>query len=422
MNLQYKITLGRPTSEIACPLNALTPKTPFTAVTATTATNTTESSSVTTDLCPGNTYTFTVVACNDANLERCSAPESASVTIDPVAPVCGVPTTSSTSGNGYYAGMSTKNAVGINANDALVAEDPMFSDESLSAMGFKTAMVFWPAIQYSGGAAIDENGGTWRAVLRRYIAGNNGMSLLKYQELSYSGGLDAANARILQDLQPSKCYSYNVTLCNAAGLCCTPDTAAAGDQSESWFQPSNSPKVDYKEFLACSAFKTGSGTILKSIFAGAAQSGSFAAAAGEAATGAASAGSSTSGSILAVAIGVPAGVAALAAVAVAATLLVLRSRSPAPVAAANPVNLVIPDAPMRPKAAPRAPSFVVSSLSELASATRGFQSASRTGLLAPNQAAEAELTPVRDLSPGRGRGELRVDDLAATRTPSPISF
>eukprot|EP00741_Cyanophora_paradoxa_P012829 tig00020629_g12388.t2 len=243
-------------------------------------------------LCPGQEYMFSVVACNAVGCSNDSAPVHTQGALPVAAPVCDV--AKDKVGGRSLAGTSLK---------SLTGEDALGT--------YSTAIVFWPPLLYSGGAAT--TGMTFN--MRRYPKTNTNTYALA--QIFSADVSDSTGFEVFSDLQPSHCYTVNVTVCTSGGCCTTP-------YSTSWFQPAKGEALKSGN-QQCSLIKIKSAS-LQGAFAAASGSASTPAAAGAAAS---ASGSPASGSILAVAVGVPAAVAALAVVAVGVALVVMRARQSA---------------------------------------------------------------------------------------------
>eukprot|EP00741_Cyanophora_paradoxa_P017122 tig00020960_g16534.t1 len=318
--------------------------------------------SVTTDLCPGTTYTFTVKACNSAG---CSDADTTVVVAPNVAPVCGVPVPPVDRAhvpNGYtgglYGGQSVKNVAmlsqlfpdqnGDAANDSPLLE---WNDMDLSLYGFKDAIIYWPKVAYSGGAG--QAATKFNVSLFRYIRGANGYAPDKYQTF-YVGGSVAdqdVNFAYASNVQPSHCYAMSIKLCNDVG-CCSPSTNPPLNTQGTvgvytWYQPSqnyaNKKSTEPTDRETCVSIKPfgslGSDSIVakslttKSIgidfgssATGAAEAAGSSAASSAARSASTASTSGTSNTLLAVAIAVPVGIAGLAIGAVLAAMLVTRNQ------------------------------------------------------------------------------------------------
>eukprot|EP00741_Cyanophora_paradoxa_P024697 tig00000282_g23841.t1 len=336
-------------------------------------------------LCPGLTYEFKVQACNTAG---CSNNATVSITVPVVAPVCGIPLPApepfqnphNAYTTGLYGGSTVQDIRALQALEAkLNATDPtlQLDEVYLNSLGFKTAVVYWPSMSYSGGD--DPSLYTYNLTLQRYIKGINGYDNTKYQvfEASYiqiyllvsfhGASAEAASAAqsgpfpmpgfnyaptLANNVQPSHCYTMFVELCNSAG-CCTPNhfndlgDLMEGTVSAPWFQPSNTygrkNSAEPQDRLYCTNLKpwrgpygkSGSGSLrltnmwIDAGAAGADASAGVAAGAsssGVAGVAAPAASAGTSNTLLAVAIAVPVGIAGLAVGAIAAAMVITRKQ------------------------------------------------------------------------------------------------
>eukprot|EP00741_Cyanophora_paradoxa_P024880 tig00000317_g24021.t1 len=157
------------------------------------------SMSLSTKLCPGFSYTFKVKACNgenEATADRCSefsasGASEASAVVPIVPPVCGIPppypaVAPQGFSTGPYGGSTVQDLDALQALETqlnnVLTTDPTIDLDYLNNLGFKTAVVFWPSVSYSGGQAPYE----YNLTLNRYIKGINGYDNTKYQTFEAS--------------------------------------------------------------------------------------------------------------------------------------------------------------------------------------------------------------------------------------------
>eukprot|EP00741_Cyanophora_paradoxa_P002049 tig00000545_g1985.t1 len=161
--------------------------------------------SVAARLCPGLSYTFKVKACNgesEATAGRCSefsasGSSEAIAAVPIVPPVCGIPppypaVAPQGFSTGPYGGSTVQDYDALQRLETelnnVLTTDPTIDLDYLNNLGFKTAVVFWPSVSYSGGQAPYE----YNLTLNRYIKGINGYDKNKYQtfEASHPPGLN----------------------------------------------------------------------------------------------------------------------------------------------------------------------------------------------------------------------------------------
>eukprot|EP00741_Cyanophora_paradoxa_P020059 tig00021222_g19360.t1 len=340
----YTVTLTPVGTEAGCP-GTTHDKSPFEAVDGVLTTNTLNTGlSVSTYLCPGNSYTLAVKACNAEYCSDAAAFPGAggidmtTVTAPAVAPVCGVPLPATVPSyiSGPYGGQSVKSVDQLKALfPDIEGESPLleWSDIDQTLYGFKDAVVYWPKMAYQG---------EYNITLFRYIRGANGYAPDKYQTFYVAGTLvdDAVNFAYATNIQPTHCYGISVKICNAVG-CCTPSSnpptsTADTTAPNAWFQPSqnfankNSREPTDRTFcVAIKPLRTTLSTTIKSIGIDFGSSGAGVADASSAAAARSASTASTSGTsntLLAVAIAVPVGVAGLAIGAVLAAMVITRNQ------------------------------------------------------------------------------------------------